>query len=163
LRALAELTGEPRFDVALLIALRDAVEHRLGKIDEAVRDYEQEYGMSFEQFQDRGQDEKFPDPFSYKTELAMEADHQASVFDHPDLAGVPAVSDCVGSPSPYTFSTATNPPKNIQPSTLARNPRNPTLYTKGRDVAATMSATKVPARAPMTAKAYPLLKPFDLL
>jgi hypothetical protein len=68
LRALTELTGEPRFDVALLIALRDAVEHRLGKIDEAVRDYEQEYGMSFEQFQDRGQDEKIPDQFSYEVE-----------------------------------------------------------------------------------------------
>jgi hypothetical protein len=31
LRALSELTGEPRFDVALFITLRDAVEHRLEK------------------------------------------------------------------------------------------------------------------------------------
>ena len=51
LKALTELTGEPRFDVALLIALRDAVEHRLGKVNEAIHSYEQEYKMHFEQFQ----------------------------------------------------------------------------------------------------------------
>lgn len=68
LRALTELTGEPRFDVALLIALRDAVEHRLEKIDEAIRDHERKYGMSFEQFQARGQDESIPNQFSYKVE-----------------------------------------------------------------------------------------------
>lgn len=68
LRALTELTGEPRFDVALIIALRDAVEHRLEKIDEAIRDYEQKYGLSFEQFQTRGQNEEIPDQFSYKVE-----------------------------------------------------------------------------------------------
>lgn len=68
LRALTELTGEPRFDVALLIALRDAVEHRLEKIDAAIQAYEQQYGMSFEQFQARGQAEEIPDQFSYDVE-----------------------------------------------------------------------------------------------
>ncbi len=68
LRALTELTGEPRFDVALLIALRDAVEHRLEKIDVAIQAYEQRYGMSFEQFQARGQAEEIPDQFSYDVE-----------------------------------------------------------------------------------------------
>lgn len=68
LRALTELTGEPRFEVALFIALRDAVEHRLEKIDEAIHEYEQRYGMPFEQFQARGQNEEIPDQFSYEVE-----------------------------------------------------------------------------------------------
>jgi hypothetical protein len=68
LRALTELTGEPRFDVALLIALRDTVEHRLEKIDGAIHEYEQKYGMSFEQFRARGEDKGIPDQFSYEVE-----------------------------------------------------------------------------------------------
>jgi len=68
LRALTELTGEPRFDVALLIALRDTVEHRLEKIDEAIREYERKYSMSFEQFQARGEDQGIPNQFSHKVE-----------------------------------------------------------------------------------------------
>ncbi len=68
LRALTELTGEPRFDVALFIALQDAVEHRLEKINEAIHEYEQQYGMPFEQFQARGQDEEIPNQFSYEVE-----------------------------------------------------------------------------------------------
>ena len=68
LKALTELTGEPRFDVALRIALRDAVEHRLEKIHEAIRDYEQEYGMSFDEFEARGKKEEIPNQFSYEVE-----------------------------------------------------------------------------------------------
>ena len=68
LKALTELTGEPRLDVALLIALRDAVEHRLEKVNGAIHSYEQEYKMHFEQFQARGQTESIPNQFSYKVE-----------------------------------------------------------------------------------------------
>ena len=68
LRTLTELTGEPRPEIALLITLRDAVEHRLEKIDAAIRAYEQKYGMSFEQFQNRGQTESIPQQFSYEVE-----------------------------------------------------------------------------------------------
>ena len=68
LRVLTELTGEPRFDVALLIALRDAIEHRLEKINEAILSYEQKYGMPFEQFQARGQVGHIPNQFSYEVE-----------------------------------------------------------------------------------------------
>ena len=68
LRALTELTGEPRFDVALHIALPDAVEHRLEKIDEAIGILEQRYGMPFDEFQARGQAEEIPHQFSYETE-----------------------------------------------------------------------------------------------
>lgn len=68
LRALTELTGEPRLDVALLIALQDAVEHRLGKIDEAIQEFEQKYGMRFEQFQARAREGKVPNQFSHEVE-----------------------------------------------------------------------------------------------
>ena len=40
LKALIELTGQPQVGVALLMTLRDAVEHRLEKIESALRDYE---------------------------------------------------------------------------------------------------------------------------
>jgi len=68
LEALTELTGEPRFDVALHIALRDAVEHRLEKIDAAIRGYERKYKMRFEQFQAQGQAKNIPNQFSYQVE-----------------------------------------------------------------------------------------------
>ena len=68
LKMLTELAGEPRLDVALLIALRDAVEHRLEKVNKAIRGYEHRYKMRFEQFQARGQTESIPDQFSYKVE-----------------------------------------------------------------------------------------------
>ena len=68
LKALTELTGEPRVDVALLIALRDAVEYRLEKIAEDIRKYEQKYDLSFKQFQARGQKGEIPDKFSYEVE-----------------------------------------------------------------------------------------------
>lgn len=68
LRALTELTGDPRPDVALLITLKDAVEHRLEKIDQAIHAFEQKYGMSFEQFQSRGEAGEIPNQFSYDIE-----------------------------------------------------------------------------------------------
>jgi hypothetical protein len=68
LKALTELTGEPRFDVALLIALRDAIEHRLEKISANIQTYEQKYNMTFEQFQARGEEKDISDQFSYEVE-----------------------------------------------------------------------------------------------
>ena len=68
LKALTELTGEPRFDVALLITLRDAIEHRLEKINVAIQNYERKYDMSFEQFRARGEENNIPDQFSYEVE-----------------------------------------------------------------------------------------------
>jgi hypothetical protein len=68
LRALTELTGEPRLDVALLLILQDAIEYRLEKINAAIKTYEQKYGMSFDQFQARGQEESIPNQFSHEVE-----------------------------------------------------------------------------------------------
>ncbi len=68
LKALTELTGEPRLDVALLIALRDAIEHRLEKINAAIRGYERKYGMSFKDFQTQGENQNLPNQFSHEVE-----------------------------------------------------------------------------------------------
>jgi hypothetical protein len=68
LRALTELTGEPRLDVALLLTLQDAVEYRLEKISAAIKTYEEKYGMSFDEFQSCGQEEGIPNQFSHEIE-----------------------------------------------------------------------------------------------
>lgn len=68
LRALTTLTGEPRLDIALLIALKDTVEHRLGKIDAATHELEQKYRMSFEQFLIYSEEGTIPNQFSYEVE-----------------------------------------------------------------------------------------------
>jgi len=68
LKALIELTGQPQVDVALLMTLRDAVEHRLEKIVSALRDYEQKYGMTFQQFEIQARTGEMPDRFSYEKE-----------------------------------------------------------------------------------------------
>jgi hypothetical protein len=68
LKALTELTGGPRFDVALRIALRDAVDHRPKRIDEGIGNYERKAGMSFDGLQTRGQAEETPNQFSFEVE-----------------------------------------------------------------------------------------------
>jgi hypothetical protein len=68
LRALIELTGQSQVDVALLMTLRDAVEHRLEKIGSALQDYEQKYGMTFQQFEAQARTGEIPDRFSYEKE-----------------------------------------------------------------------------------------------
>jgi hypothetical protein len=68
LKALIELTGQSQVDVALLMTLRDAVEHRLEKIESALRDYEQKYGMTFQQFEIQARTGEMPDRFSYEKE-----------------------------------------------------------------------------------------------
>jgi len=68
LYALTELTGEPRPNVALLLTIQDAIVHRLQKIEAAITKLEQKYGMSFEQFQALGEEEKLPNQFSLDTE-----------------------------------------------------------------------------------------------
>ncbi len=68
LKALIELTGQSQIDVALMMTLRDAIEHRLEKIESALRDYEQKYGMTFQQFEAQARTGEMPDRFSYERE-----------------------------------------------------------------------------------------------
>ena len=68
LRALIELTGQPQLDVAILVMLRDAIEHRLEKINVALEAYERKYGMPFQEFEAQGQSGELTDRFSYEVE-----------------------------------------------------------------------------------------------
>lgn len=68
LRALTELTGQVELGPALLITLKDAIEHRLSGIGARIRVYENRYGMTFEEFQSRGRSGDLPDQTSYQTE-----------------------------------------------------------------------------------------------
>lgn len=68
LRALTELTGQVELGPALLITLKDAIEHRLSAIADQIRVYESRYGMIFEEFQSRGRSGDLPAPTSYRTE-----------------------------------------------------------------------------------------------
>ncbi len=68
LRALIELTGQPELDLAVLATLRDALEYRLEKIDEALEALERKYGMSFAEFEAQGRAQQLPNQFSYEVE-----------------------------------------------------------------------------------------------
>ena len=68
LKVLTELTGEPRFEVALSMTLRDALEHRLEKIKNTLDIFEGKYKMPFKNFKKLWEKEKIPDQYSYGKE-----------------------------------------------------------------------------------------------
>jgi hypothetical protein len=68
IKALFELTGQVEIGPAILMTLKDAVEHRLEGIAAQIHAYERRYGMNFEQFQARGRSGDLPDRTSYETE-----------------------------------------------------------------------------------------------
>jgi len=68
LKALTELTGQVQLDIALMMTLKDAIEHRLEKINTALRAYEQKYGMTFQEFEAKGRSGELPDRFSFEVE-----------------------------------------------------------------------------------------------
>lgn len=68
LRALTELTGEPRAEVALLVTLKDAIQYRLAIIEEDIQAFEQKYKLSFEEFRAQGEKVEIPNQFSYEIE-----------------------------------------------------------------------------------------------
>ena len=68
LKALIEVTGQPELDVAILVMLRDAIEHRLEKIQSLLRVYEERYGLPFGEFEAQGRSGKLPDRFSQVVE-----------------------------------------------------------------------------------------------
>jgi hypothetical protein len=67
-RMLTELTGEPRPDVAIIIVLRDAVEHRLEQITAALNHFESKYGMSFAEYKNRWETKDDPKDYSLEAE-----------------------------------------------------------------------------------------------
>lgn len=68
LKALTELTGQVEVGPAILITLKDAIEHRLAGIATEVNAYETRYGMTFVQFESRGRTGDLPGATSYQTE-----------------------------------------------------------------------------------------------
>jgi len=67
-KALTELTGEPRIEVALRITLKDSVEHRLEIIEREAFAFERKYGMSFEEFKHNWEQGKIFDKYSFEVE-----------------------------------------------------------------------------------------------
>jgi len=68
IRALHEITGEARPEVALVLVLKDAVSYRLESIDEKLRMFEEKYGMTFEEFKERWEREDREEDYSWEAE-----------------------------------------------------------------------------------------------
>lgn len=67
-KTIMEITGEPRVELAVVSLLEDAVEHRIEKIEAAIKIYEKRYGMGFEEFKIRFENGEIPDSYSYNKE-----------------------------------------------------------------------------------------------
>ncbi|MDE3091152.1 MAG: hypothetical protein KGJ80_17390 [Chloroflexota bacterium] len=67
-RLLAELTGEARPDIAMLIVLKDAVEHRLEQIAGNEQRFKSKYGMPFEEYKRRWENEDNPEDYAFESE-----------------------------------------------------------------------------------------------
>jgi hypothetical protein len=65
---LTELTGDPRPETALLIILRDAIAHRLQRVEAGLKDYEVRHGMSFDEYKRLWETEDRPEHYSYEAE-----------------------------------------------------------------------------------------------
>jgi hypothetical protein len=68
LKVLTDLTGEPRFEVALWMTLRDTVEHRLEKIATERKVYEDKYGMDFQAFKPLWDAGQVPNQYAFEVE-----------------------------------------------------------------------------------------------
>jgi hypothetical protein len=67
-RLLAELTGEAHPDIAMLIVLKDAVEHRLEQITANDQVFKAKYGMPFEEYKRHWEKEDDPKDYSFESE-----------------------------------------------------------------------------------------------
>lgn len=63
-----QVTGEAHPDIAARIVLRDAIEHRLEKIAADLRRFENKYGMTFEEYNQRWNTEDRPEDFTFEAE-----------------------------------------------------------------------------------------------
>ncbi len=68
-KALMDLTGEPRIELAIIDLLKDAIEHRIEKIEKEIKGYEKKYGMSFGQFKEKFVKGEISDSYSYDIEM----------------------------------------------------------------------------------------------
>lgn len=67
-KLLKDVTGETRLDSAVRSTVKDALKHRLEKIDEELENLEKKYGMSFEDFEEAWENDDVEDKHSYSVE-----------------------------------------------------------------------------------------------
>jgi len=54
-KILKDLTGEDRLDAAVHMTLKDAVEHKLEKIEDGIKAFERKHGAKFNDFRNKRQ------------------------------------------------------------------------------------------------------------
>ena len=67
-RVLTDITGQPRFEVALHLATKDLLRLKLKEVEEQRAVFEVRYGMDFESFKQAWDEERIPDRYSYEVE-----------------------------------------------------------------------------------------------
>ncbi len=67
-RVVLDLTGTSDLNMAIKEISRDAVEHRIERIDDEIRELEKKYGMTFEEFKKSWESGKIRDKHSYEVE-----------------------------------------------------------------------------------------------
>jgi len=67
-KALTELTGEPRQDIALVLIMREYARHKLAEIEAAMKQFEQKYGMAFEAYKRIWETEEKEEDYTYERE-----------------------------------------------------------------------------------------------
>lgn len=68
LKALLDFTDEPRVDMAIRLALRDAARFKLRELESGLKRLEEKYRMTFPEFERAFNNEHIPDAFSYEVE-----------------------------------------------------------------------------------------------
>ncbi|MEK7277146.1 MAG: hypothetical protein AAB427_07340 [Chloroflexota bacterium] len=67
-KALTDLTGEARADVALTLVIRDYARHKLAEIEMALRRYEEKYKMPFDAYRKIWESEDRQEHYAYEAE-----------------------------------------------------------------------------------------------
>ena len=68
LKALTDITGETKLDVAISSTLRDALEHRMEIVERGIKIFEKKYRTDFSGFKKKWHEDKIKNKFSYSTE-----------------------------------------------------------------------------------------------
>lgn len=67
-KTLTELTDEPRPEIALRLVLKDALEYRLGKVQEGISNFRDKYDIAFSTFKKKWLAGEIPNRYSYPIE-----------------------------------------------------------------------------------------------
>ena len=67
-KLLLEITGSSDLNVAVKEISKDAIEHRLEKIESEIRKFEEKYGMTFEEFKRAWEKGEIENKHSYEVE-----------------------------------------------------------------------------------------------